>query len=268
VQRAIRHFNDKIFTGPKGRTKDLEQLRIEIEKIDWAKPVALTSLELRNSRDHVKSMLPIIQAYAEGSKIKYLDTVIQDPAFDCDPSSYSIVQPRHKAPPKGQSWHNPQKIAAKQIPDGHKLLTKQQFAALENGPKHPSFKYYDIGYEEFRPSRTTAIFSDTTYVVPDNFEVFISPPPPQGFHWHHKDTGWTACQLPPGFRPLIEGETPRPYDQMFDSIAGEWAAIGVINKDSSPIRESIMVRTKRPLPTMLKEIAAQREYLQLLENSL
>ncbi len=274
VQYLIKHFDDvreagQLYPGKSSsRQADLETLLRNLREIDWAKPVGPFTKESKPNREHVKQMLPFIEAYANGAIIKCGDTVVKNPAFDGNPSTYTIVEPKHKNPPRGQSWHNPQNVTARQIPAGYKMLTKKQFAALEDGPVPRQLKYFTSTALVFCNVTAESLFYDYTYIIPDDFGVFISPQAPTGFHWHHKDAGWTAKELPPGYRPLIEGETVTDQDEMFDEGHGAWIMCRSVKDDLLSIGESVKIRTKRHIPATCKEIVKQRKLLEALEKSL
>lgn len=72
---------------------------------------------------------------------------------------------------------------------------------------------------------------------------FQLPPCAPGMQWHRED-GWTAEDLPQGYRPLVEGEKEHDGDEYFSNVYNEWMPtpdVGMI------VRTRFKVRTRRPL---------------------
>lgn len=79
---------------------------------------------------------------------------------------------------------------------------------------------------------------------PEQPKPFTLPTPPPGMRWHRED-GWTEGDLPPGMRPLVEGEEVSLGDET-EAYSSGWqqcrASIGRVAGVSK-----LIYRTRRPL---------------------
>lgn len=112
-------------------------------------------------------------------------------------------------PPHGRPLHNPDNLTAEQVGAGWRLLTKD-----EPAPDRCDW-YGSHGWEtSFGRVQAPTL---ATYRVPlstpwPSTPPFQLPPPPPGMQWHRKD-GWTAEDLPHGYRPLTLGEEIQPSSE-------------------------------------------------------
>jgi len=84
-----------------------------------------------------------------------------------------------------------------------------------------------------------------TYRIKPEAPPFTLPTPPPGKEWHRKD-GWTAEMLPPGTRPLVEGEIVQYGDFTPYLRDGKWQYVAAsIGKVASANDQ--LFRTTRPL---------------------
>lgn len=72
---------------------------------------------------------------------------------------------------------------------------------------------------------------------------FQLPPPPPGMQWHRTD-GWKAEDLPPGTRPLVEGEKEEWGDEYWSSSGECWRVTPDVGRVVSGM---FRLRTTRPL---------------------
>lgn len=72
---------------------------------------------------------------------------------------------------------------------------------------------------------------------------FQLPPPPPGHPWHRTD-GWKAEDLPPGTRPLANGETAQAQDQI--KVDNQWHN-NAYNVGMPMSDQHLRTRTTRPL---------------------
>ena len=87
------------------------------------------------------------------------------------------------------------------------------------------------------------------YRIKPDAPPFQLPPPPPGMQWHRED-GWKAEDLPPGTRPLVEGEIIQENDEVKNELLDDGRFIpanGSIGCAPGRCFKGQLCRTTRPL---------------------
>ena len=82
---------------------------------------------------------------------------------------------------------------------------------------------------------------------PEQPKPFTLPTPPPGMHWHRED-GWKEGDLPPGTRPLCDGEPCEQGDEVIlpSHLANRWSSVG-LDFGAQMTPRHLHTRTTRPL---------------------
>ena len=159
-------------------------------------------------------------------------------------------------PPDNRPLHNPDNLTAEQVGAGYRLLTQDEF----HGDAHTEYQeWWSVSAapntwikDKKGGSRGPTINYGTTYrlplsvpwpELPKQEPEFTIPPPPPGMQWHRTD-GWKAEDLPPGTRPLFEGENVGVSDQCLLVGTKKWTRS--VNQ-SIGMAVNCLYRTTRPL---------------------
>lgn len=87
---------------------------------------------------------------------------------------------------------------------------------------------------------------------PGTASAWKLPDPPPGEQWHtfgdllHKT--WNSKDLPPGYRPLLDGEQPQEGDEIKETSVGNWKVQDETQRKKVARPGQYLQRTKRPLP--------------------
>ena len=172
-----------------------------------------------------------------------------------------LEEPTENYEPDAQD-QNPEGITPDKIPDGYRFATKYE---TDNNIYQDKSKYFGFGnvWKRFKSSTMRENYG-VSIVVPITCEKitkkpeWVLPEPPAGKKWQRQD--FTEADLPPGYRPFLDGEKHEADDEMLSFGSPQtWTKYSVMQKnkeypDGHAYSSSNKTRTKRPLPPQFKHL--------------
>jgi hypothetical protein len=152
------------------------------------------------------------------------------------------------APPPGKQWHRMTGWTEEMLPAGYRPLLKGE---RREGAEFALAKTWmpTVHPEKEAPTKNVG-FMRTTRPLPGVIPiVWMLPKAPAGKRWHSLD--FDEADLPPGYRPLLDGEMPMKGDEvkmMSPMGLSEWKPQDAIQCRVPAERGCVPQRTRRPLP--------------------
>lgn len=109
--------------------------------------------------------------------------------------------------------------------------------------------------DEYGPDRWSQKENNSWTLPPEKYRIkpepppFQLPPPPPGMRWHRED-GWKECDLPQGYRPLVEGELIQSGDEVRNKHLDNFRFVKAscsVGRNAGEAFPDQFARTTRPL---------------------
>lgn len=185
------------------------------------------------------------------------------------------LRPILATPPDGRPLHNPDNLTAEQVGLGYRLGLQEESAdqpheVWDDGEWRKAFRG-DLAFVDYASTYrvplsvpwpqlpiatlaqdqvelTAEQHAAVEACLQDKAPPFQLPPPPPGMRWHRED-GWKEGDLPPRYRPHVDGEKNQKGDEwkpIRNNASGHWVPVTTISGTGSN-EFCDLYRTTRPL---------------------